>query len=831
MNADTIKRNGWFRLLMRIMVVSQPLWVISVEAATPVANAGGDRTVEKNQVVSSTIQLDGSGSSDADGDPLTYWWYGPFGAIEGKSPNVILPEGRHAVSLVVHDGSESSPPDLARIDVVPCLHLTGARAKRGKVQLTWRPVPGAIRYLIYRASESNPGQFARIAETVSNYSTYLDTTVANEQGYLYTVGVESGHGTCYSDVVAAYPTAIRGRHNHPPLIYSHPSLQGTRSILYTYDLNAADPNGDLLSYRLADAPPGMQIDPSSGLIEWTPDQTGEFSVRVEADDGRGGLTDQSFTIHVQDQATGNHPPIADAGPDQTVLVGDVVQLDATGSSDADGDTLTYAWRMRTIPPGSAATLSDATDGHPTFVADKAGQYVIELIVNDGLVDSAPDTVTIDASSANQPPAIVSMPPVAATERQLYQYDVQATDPDPGDTLVFSLDDAPAGMTIDPATGLISWTPATGQAGDHAVTVRVTDAGGLSASQTFTITVTPGGGAGDRDGDGIPDQYDAFPDDPNDAYDFDQDGVGDNADPDRDGDGVDNNADFYPDDPAQSAAPQLQITTPADGATIAEESVIVEGALDAPWNTGITINGLPALRGGTPWGSEFALRVPLQTGSNSIEIVATGQSGKQISRTLTVTRSGRASFRLNAAPSRAFAPAEILFMANIPAGLDIVQADWDFDGDGVPDSTRTTHFEAPVTHNYTTAGLYHPSLTLTDSQNQTYTRTLVISIIDQTALDDRLKTLWADMMAALTSKNLGLAQSFLMKKAEGGYEKVFYLLLPFMPTIVPGFSPPQTVETGLTYAEYAIGETIDGTDRVFLIQLLRDARGVWKVEGM
>ena len=171
------------------------------------------------------------------------------------------------------------------------------------------------------------------------------------------------------------------------------------------------------------------------------------------------------------------------------------------------------------------------------------------------------------------------------------------------------------------------------------------------------------------------------------------------------------------------------------------------------------------------------------------------------------------------------------MANIPAGLDIVQADWDFDGDGVPDSTRTTHFEAPVTHNYTTAGLYHPSLTLTDSQNQTYTRTLVISIIDQTALDDRLKTLWADMMAALTSKNLGLAQSFLMKKAEGGYEKVFYLLLPFMPTIVPGFSPPQTVETGLTYAEYAIGETIDGTDRVFLIQLLRDARGVWKVEGM
>ncbi|WP_419631099.1 hypothetical protein, partial [Thiolapillus sp.] len=122
----------------------------------------------------------------------------------------------------------------------------------------------------------------------------------------------------------------------------------------------------------------------------------------------------------------------------------------------------------------------------------------------------------------------------------------------------------------------------------------------------------------------------------------------------------NSADFYPDDPAQSTAPVLGITTPADGATLADEAVIVEGTLDASWNTGVTINGIPVQRGGTPWGSEFALRVPLQMGSNSIEITATGQSGKQISQSLTVTRSGSAAFQLNAAPHRAFAPAEVLF---------------------------------------------------------------------------------------------------------------------------------------------------------------------------
>jgi hypothetical protein len=362
-------------------------------------------------------------------------------------------------------------------------------------------------------------------------------------------------------------------------------------------------------------------------------------------------------------------------------------------------------------------------------------------------------------------------------------------------------------------------------------LEITDQLGFTARDLVVITITPGGNTGDRDGDGIPDEHDAFPDDPTEAYDFDKDGIGDNADPDRDGDGVDNAADFYPDDPTQNAAPVLSIATPVDGATITDETVIIEGTLDAPWNTGIMINGIPAQRGGTPWGSEFALRLPLQSGSNHIEITATGQSGKQVSQTLTVTRAGSAAFHLNAAPRRAFAPADVLFVPDIPASLSIVQADWDFDGDGTADTTLTTGFNTPITHSYTTAGLYSPKLTLTDDQSQTYTQTLVITLIDQAALDSHLKSLWAGMTTALAGKNLGLSKTFLLDKTEGGYGEVFYLLLPYMPAIVPGFSALETVETGLSHAEYAIGETIDGTDRVFLIQLLRDYRGVWKVEGM
>jgi hypothetical protein len=66
--------------------------------------------------------------------------------------------------------------------------------------------------------------------------------------------------------------------------------------------------------------------------------------------------------------------------------------------------------------------------------------------------------------------------------------VEATDPD-GDTLTYSLPVAPTGMTIDPASGLIQWTPAVDQVGSHTVTVRATDQGGLFIEQSFNVVVT------------------------------------------------------------------------------------------------------------------------------------------------------------------------------------------------------------------------------------------------------------------------------------------------------------------------------------------------------
>ncbi len=96
--------------------------------------------------------------------------------------------------------------------------------------------------------------------------------------------------------------------------------------------------------------------------------------------------------------TTNNAPVANAGSDQNVSTGSLVTLDGSGSSDADGDTLTYSWSFTSRPEGSKATLSNSTAVNPTYTADVAGSYILRLVVNDGTVDSTPDTVTITAEA-------------------------------------------------------------------------------------------------------------------------------------------------------------------------------------------------------------------------------------------------------------------------------------------------------------------------------------------------------------------------------------------------------------------------------------------------
>lgn len=92
----------------------------------------------------------------------------------------------------------------------------------------------------------------------------------------------------------------------------------------------------------------------------------------------------------------NDAPVASAGANQSVIVGATVSLSGSASTDANNDPLAYIWTLTTKPAGSTATLTGATTPTPTFITDKLGIYVAMLVVSDGMINSAPVTVTVSA---------------------------------------------------------------------------------------------------------------------------------------------------------------------------------------------------------------------------------------------------------------------------------------------------------------------------------------------------------------------------------------------------------------------------------------------------
>ena len=74
-------------------------------------------------------------------------------------------------------------------------------------------------------------------------------------------------------------------------------------------------------------------------------------------------------------STTNTPPVADAGLDRTALLGDTIQLDGSGSTDVNGDQLTFLWSLASVPASSGAALSDPVAVNPSFAIDLAGSYV------------------------------------------------------------------------------------------------------------------------------------------------------------------------------------------------------------------------------------------------------------------------------------------------------------------------------------------------------------------------------------------------------------------------------------------------------------------------
>ena len=157
-----------------------------------------------------------------------------------------------------------------------------------------------------------------------------------------------------------------------------------------------DADGDTLSYgwSIQEIPENSSaiLTSNNGVMtEFTADTEGEYQIELTVDDGTASSTDMIAIFAAQE---GNNSPSANAGLDQTVNTMVTIQLDGSASTDADGDSLTYLWSFVSMPQASTATLSNSTLVNPTFDVDLLGEYVLQLVVNDGDFESLIDSVTI-----------------------------------------------------------------------------------------------------------------------------------------------------------------------------------------------------------------------------------------------------------------------------------------------------------------------------------------------------------------------------------------------------------------------------------------------------
>lgn len=259
-----------------------------------------------------------------------------------------------------------------------------------------------------------------------------------------------------------------------------------------FTATATDPDlpGDTLTWSMVGAPAGAAIDPGTGAFTWTPTEQqgpGTYTFAVVVTDGTSASDSTPVQVDVTEV---NATPLVDPVADQVTGEGDPVSLQVT-ATDPDAPAQTLTWSASGLPPGLSldASTGAITGTLPTGAA-AASPYAVTVTVTDTDGASAQVSFAWVVAIANSAPVLQAIPDAAVDEQTALTVTPSASDPD-GGPLTFSLRTAPAGMTIDPATGLVRWTPSESQGPEtHTVKVAVTDGGtpAMSAERTFTVRV-------------------------------------------------------------------------------------------------------------------------------------------------------------------------------------------------------------------------------------------------------------------------------------------------------------------------------------------------------
>ena len=484
----------------------------------PVPNAGSAQQVAEGVAV----VLNGSASFDPDATALTYQWRqvaGPAVTLSNPAavqPSFIAPAGLPsnvtlAFELVVSDGALTSVPDAVAVvvqsstppptygaNVAPLAVIAASSQRSGSGQtankvadgvaqgyptdatrewvtngqgvgawltMTWTEPVTVSKLVLYDRPNTSDQMTAGVI-TFSDGSTLAVGPLVNGGGaveYPFAARTISslrldvtGVSTSTGNVgLAEFEVFEVGGSNRPPVANAGPDQTVTGGA--TVSLNgtgSTDPNHDLLAYSWAQlsGPVVTLSNATSATPTFTAPaaapQTQVMRFRLIVSDGQ--VSSPADTVDIRLPGTTDLPPTSNAGPDVTVSAGWTVDLEGSGA-DPDGQPVTYHWSQT---GGTPITLSNTSSARLTFVvpsnfADQA--LTFRLLVHDGLVWSAPDSVTVNvvalpaAENNIAPTATVT----ASTQRAPTQSAAKAID---GSTLGYPVDSSREWATVAQRNG-------------------------------------------------------------------------------------------------------------------------------------------------------------------------------------------------------------------------------------------------------------------------------------------------------------------------------------------------------------------------------------------
>ena len=258
--------------------------------------------------------------------------------------------------------------------------------------------------------------------------------------------------------------------------------------------NSYDEDNDPLSYRwlLLDIPSNSQatlIDANSFNPSFVADLNGDYVVMLVVNDQ---LIDSILDTVLVSVTDNNIPPVANAGPDQSVLTGSLVVLEGKDSTDANQDQLTFLWAIISKPQASNVTLTSSVGPTTTFLPDVDGTYLISLLVDDGNDQSIMDEVVIDSASINSAPIANAGPDQSVLTGETVLLDGRASsDSDQNElTYQWSIISLPSGSDslISDADSVIA-SLSTDIDGIYELQLRVSD-GQIAHYDRILVTSTP-----------------------------------------------------------------------------------------------------------------------------------------------------------------------------------------------------------------------------------------------------------------------------------------------------------------------------------------------------